>query len=44
MFQVVILMRLQVMGSLLVVIMFECLNVNIDRKNANSPINSVVIL
>ena len=37
-----ILMRVQVMGSLLVVIMFECLN--IDRKNANNPINSVVIL
>ena len=35
-------MRLQVMGSLLVVIMFKCLNIN--RKNANNPINSVVIL
>ena len=35
-------MRLRVMGSLLVVNMFECLN--IDRKNANNPINSVVLM
>ena len=35
-------MLLQVMGSLLAVKMFECLNIN--RKNVNNPINSVVLL
>ena len=33
-------MRLQVMGSLVVVKIFECLN---DRKNVN-PTNSIVLL